>query len=154
MASHSLLRDEVMKTVPTDAHSFLRKLIAGENVAYLLGLDPEQRRCMVGLGGSQKAEVAWLDKRQRETGNDGYRYTGFRHHAEVRRVVRKLELDWEDVLAGLQSAEANALEAALAVEVETQQDHHHARGCRACAELGELILEVAEGTGPDAQSGI
>jgi hypothetical protein len=40
--------------------------LASEDRLFLLSQD--------GLGNSQKAEVAWLERRLKETGNEGYRY--------------------------------------------------------------------------------
>ena len=35
---------------------------AEDEAAYVAELSEEERHCVVGLGGSQKAEVAWMDK--------------------------------------------------------------------------------------------
>eukprot|EP00935_MAST-01C_sp_MAST-1C-sp1_P001276 g1276.t1 len=61
-AAHSLLRDKVMSEWPKDSAGWPKTLSREEETAYLQGLPEEERHCMVGLGGSQKAEVAWLDK--------------------------------------------------------------------------------------------
>ena len=48
-----------------------------EQEKFLNTLSPKDRNYLeanVGLGRSQKAEVAWLDRRYRETGNEGYLY--------------------------------------------------------------------------------
>jgi hypothetical protein len=39
-----------------------KKMSAEGEAAYVAGLSDEERHCVVGLGGSQKAEVAWMDK--------------------------------------------------------------------------------------------
>jgi hypothetical protein len=44
---------------------------------FLASLPDEDRQFLEfheGLGNSQKAEVAWLERRLAETGNEGYRY--------------------------------------------------------------------------------
>jgi hypothetical protein len=48
-----------------------------EHRVFLTSLPDEDQRFLeshVGLGNSQKAEVAWLERRFAETGNEGYRY--------------------------------------------------------------------------------
>jgi hypothetical protein len=40
------------------------QMSAKDEAVYLAGLAEEERHCVVGLGGSQKAEVAWLDRKQ------------------------------------------------------------------------------------------
>ena len=51
-----------MENWPKDEAGWPKKLTPAEEVEYLDGLTEEERRSVVGLGGSQKAEVAWLEK--------------------------------------------------------------------------------------------
>jgi hypothetical protein len=62
--AQSLLRDQVMATWPKDVHGFSGKVSAEEEAAFWaeIPLTPEQKHAISGLGGSQKAEVAWLDQ--------------------------------------------------------------------------------------------
>jgi hypothetical protein len=60
-AEQALLRDKVMGAWPKDDAGWPKKMSAGDEAAYVAGLSEKERHCVVGLGGSQKAEVAWLD---------------------------------------------------------------------------------------------
>jgi hypothetical protein len=60
-AEKALLRDEVMAAWPKDDAGWPKRMSTEEEAAYAAGLPAEERHCIVGLGGSQKAEVAWLD---------------------------------------------------------------------------------------------
>ena len=57
----ALLRDEVMAAWPKDAAGWPKKMSARDEAHYVARLSERERHCVVGLGGSQKAEVAWLD---------------------------------------------------------------------------------------------
>jgi hypothetical protein len=46
---------------PKDDAGWPKKMSAEDEAAYVAGLSEKERHCVVGLGGSQKAEVAWLD---------------------------------------------------------------------------------------------
>jgi hypothetical protein len=52
----------VMSNWPKDDAGWPKKLKPAEEAVHLAGLSEEERHTLVGLGGSQKAEVAWLDK--------------------------------------------------------------------------------------------
>jgi hypothetical protein len=56
------MRDEVLNHWPKDGCGWLKKLTPEEEDGFLATLSPEQRHSVAGLGGSQKAEVAWLLK--------------------------------------------------------------------------------------------
>ena len=62
LPKHALLRDKVLSAWPKDDAGWPKKLQPAEEAAYLAGLSEEERSTVVGLGGSQKAEVAWMDK--------------------------------------------------------------------------------------------
>ena len=62
LAEHAALRDEVMAAWPKDEAGWPKKMPADEEAAYLATLSEAERCTVTGLGGSQKAEVAWLDK--------------------------------------------------------------------------------------------
>jgi hypothetical protein len=124
LAAHSVLRDEVMKGVPKKSDGWPKKLTAKENEEYLAGLTPRHRHCMVGLGGSQKGEVAWLEKRRQETGCAGYAFD----RVDVRELIvnqgvrpmaapalmERLDLAWTPTLArSLAELRADTLEAML-----------------------------------------
>jgi hypothetical protein len=60
-AEQALLRDKVMGAWPKDDAGWPKKMSAEDEAKYVAGLSEKERHCVVGLGGSQKAEVAWLD---------------------------------------------------------------------------------------------
>ena len=60
-ASHALLRDKVLGNWPKDEAGWPKTLSREDEAAYVGGLVAEERHAVSGLGGSQKAEVAWLD---------------------------------------------------------------------------------------------
>jgi hypothetical protein len=60
-ASHALLRDKVLGNWPKDDTGWPKTLSKEDEAAYVGGLVAEERHAVSGLGGSQKAEVAWLD---------------------------------------------------------------------------------------------
>jgi hypothetical protein len=60
-ASHALLRDKVLGNWPKDEAGWPKTLSKEDEAAYVGGLVAEERHAVSGLGGSQKAEVAWLD---------------------------------------------------------------------------------------------
>jgi hypothetical protein len=62
IAEHALLRERVMKACPKDDAGWPKKMSSDEERSYQSGLSEKERHCVSGLGGSQKAEVAWLDK--------------------------------------------------------------------------------------------
>jgi hypothetical protein len=61
-AKMSALRDKVMGSWPKDDAGWPLHMDADMEAQYLADLPADERHCMLGLGGSQKAEVAWLDK--------------------------------------------------------------------------------------------
>jgi hypothetical protein len=61
-AAHALFRDKVLGEWPKDEAGWARTLSKKEEEVYVGGLVAEERHAVSGLGGSQKAEVAWLDK--------------------------------------------------------------------------------------------
>jgi hypothetical protein len=62
IAQHALLRERVMIACPKDDAGWPKKMSPDEERSYLSGLSEKERHCVSGLGGSQKAEVAWLDQ--------------------------------------------------------------------------------------------
>jgi hypothetical protein len=60
-AKQSLLRDRVMEKLPKDEAGWPKTMSPEEEASFLETLSEEERHCMVGLGGSQKAEVAWME---------------------------------------------------------------------------------------------
>jgi hypothetical protein len=60
-AKQSLLRDRVMEKQPKDEAGWPKTMSPEEEANFLETLSEEERHCMVGLGGSQKAEVAWME---------------------------------------------------------------------------------------------
>ena len=60
-AAHALLRDTVLGNWPNDEAGWPKTLSKEDEAAYVGGLVAEERHAISGLGGSQKAEVAWLD---------------------------------------------------------------------------------------------
>jgi hypothetical protein len=60
-AAHALLRDKVLGNWPKDEAGWPKTLSREDEAAYVGGLVDEERHAVSGLGGSQKAEVAWLD---------------------------------------------------------------------------------------------
>ena len=60
-AAHALLRDKVLGNWPKDEAGWPKTLSKEDEAAYVGGLVTEERHAVSGLGGSQKAEVAWLD---------------------------------------------------------------------------------------------
>jgi hypothetical protein len=61
-AEQSIRRDSVMSNWPKDDVGWAKKMSAADEAAYVASLREEERHCCIGLGGSQKAEVAWLEK--------------------------------------------------------------------------------------------
>jgi hypothetical protein len=61
-AEHALLRDKVLGNWPKDEAGWPKTLSTEDEAAYVGGLAAEEKHAVSGLGGSQKAEVAWLDK--------------------------------------------------------------------------------------------
>ena len=61
-AAQALLRDKVLHNWPKDDAGWPKSMSREDEEAYVSGLGPEERHAVSGLGGSQKAEVAWLDK--------------------------------------------------------------------------------------------
>jgi hypothetical protein len=61
-AAHALFRDTVLGNWPKDEAGWAKTLSREEEAVYVEGLVAEERHAVSGLGGSQKAEVAWLDK--------------------------------------------------------------------------------------------
>jgi hypothetical protein len=61
-AAHALFRDKVLRNWPKDEDGWPRTMSTEEEQAYVGGLVAKERHALSGLGGSQKAEVAWLDK--------------------------------------------------------------------------------------------
>jgi hypothetical protein len=61
-AAHALFRDKVLDNWPKDEAGWTKTLSKKEESAYIEGLIAEEKHAVSGLGGSQKAEVAWLDK--------------------------------------------------------------------------------------------
>jgi hypothetical protein len=61
-AAHALLRDTVLGNWPKDEAGWQKTLSREDEAAYVGGLIAEEKHAVSGLGGSQKAEVAWLDK--------------------------------------------------------------------------------------------
>jgi hypothetical protein len=61
-AEHARLRDKVMADWPKDEAGWPKQMSAEEEAEYREVLPERERVCIEGLGGSQKAEVAWLDK--------------------------------------------------------------------------------------------
>ena len=59
-AKHSLLRDRVMDKRPKDEAGWPKTMSAEEDAHFLETLSEEEQRCMVGLGGSQKAALLRL----------------------------------------------------------------------------------------------
>jgi hypothetical protein len=60
-AAHALLRDKVLGNWPKGEAGWPKTLSTEDEAAYVGGLAAEERHAISGLGGSQKAEVAWLD---------------------------------------------------------------------------------------------
>jgi hypothetical protein len=60
-AAHALLRDRVLGNWPKDEAGWPRVMSKQDEEAYVGRLVAEERHTVSGLGGSQKAEVAWLD---------------------------------------------------------------------------------------------
>ena len=46
---------------PKDDAGWPKKMSAEDEAKYVAGLSEKERHCVVGLGGSQKAEVAWVN---------------------------------------------------------------------------------------------
>jgi hypothetical protein len=61
-AAHALFRDKVLGEWPKDEAGWPKMLSKKEEEVHVGGLVAEERHAVSGLGGSQKAEVAWLDK--------------------------------------------------------------------------------------------
>jgi hypothetical protein len=79
LPKHAQLRDKVLSAWPKDAAGWPKKLEPAEEAVYLAGLSEDERSTVVGLGGSQKAEVAWMDKHnipyeELDVGEFGLRY--------------------------------------------------------------------------------
>lgn len=122
LAAHSLLRARVMASVPKSDEGWPKKLTETENKDFLATLTEEQKHCMVGLGGSQKGEVAYLKTRRHETGNAGYDFD----RVDVRELiiekgirplcgplVEKLGQEWARVRLSLMEQELGTLETAI-----------------------------------------
>ena len=65
VAAQSQLRDAVLAKKEAAEKAASGALPLGrlqQQAAFVASLTAEERHCLVGLGGSQKAEVAWLDK--------------------------------------------------------------------------------------------
>ena len=65
VAAQSQLRDAVLakkEAAEKAASGALLLPRLQQQAAFVASLTAEERHCLVGLGGSQKAEVAWLDK--------------------------------------------------------------------------------------------
>ena len=65
VAAQSQLRDAVLakkEAAEKAASGTLPLPRLQQQAAFVASLTPAERHCLVGLGGSQKAEVAWLDK--------------------------------------------------------------------------------------------
>ena len=65
VAAQSQLRDAVLakkEAAEKAASGALPLPRLQQQAAFVASLTAEERHCLVGLGGSQKAEVAWLDK--------------------------------------------------------------------------------------------
>ena len=65
VAAQSQLRDAVLAKKEAAEKAASRALPLPrlqQQAAFVASLTAEERHCLVGLGGSQKAEVAWLDK--------------------------------------------------------------------------------------------
>ena len=65
VAAQSQLRDAVLakkEAAEKAASGALPLARLQQQAAFVASLTAEERHCLVGLGGSQKAEVAWLDK--------------------------------------------------------------------------------------------
>ena len=65
VAAQSQLRDAVLakkEAAQKAASGALPLARLQQQAAFVASLMPAERHCLVGLGGSQKAEVAWLDK--------------------------------------------------------------------------------------------
>jgi hypothetical protein len=60
-AAHALLRDKVLGNWPKDEAGWPKTLSKEDEASYVGGLVAEERHAVSGLGGSQKAEVAWMD---------------------------------------------------------------------------------------------
>jgi hypothetical protein len=94
LPKHALLRDKVLLAWPRDEDGCPKKLQPAEEAAYLAGLSEEERSTVVGLGGSQKAEVAWMDKHnilyeELNVGEFGLKYLGMAAEQAKRRKLRK-----------------------------------------------------------------
>ena len=61
VTAESQLRDAVM--AKRDRWAMIRGAVMGDDeAAFIASLSAAERHCLCGLGGSQKAEVAWLDE--------------------------------------------------------------------------------------------
>ena len=94
LPKHALLRDKVLSAWPKDEAGWPKKLEPAEEAVYLAGLSEEERSTVVGLGGSQKAEVAWMDKHdipydELDVGEFGLKYLGMAAEQAKRGKLRK-----------------------------------------------------------------
>mgnify|MGYP004191590953 CR=1 FL=1 len=94
LPKHALLRDKVLSAWPKDEAGWPKKLQPAEEAVYLAGLSEEERSTVVGLGGSQKAEVAWMDKHdipydELDVGEFGLKYLGMAAEQAKRGKLRK-----------------------------------------------------------------
>jgi hypothetical protein len=60
-AKSAHLRDRVIEKQPKDEAGWPKTMSADEEARFLETLSEEEQHCVVGLGGSQKAEVAWME---------------------------------------------------------------------------------------------
>jgi hypothetical protein len=94
LPKHALLRDKVLAAWPKDEAGWPKKLQPAEEAVYLAGLSEEERGTVVGLGGSQKAEVAWMDKHdipyeELDVGEFGLKYLDMAAEQAKRSKLRK-----------------------------------------------------------------
>jgi hypothetical protein len=61
LAWQAQLRDRVMGDWPQDDAGWPKIMGAQEEAIHIAGLTEKEQHCVQGLGGSQKAEVAWMD---------------------------------------------------------------------------------------------
>jgi hypothetical protein len=83
-----------MSAWPKDDAGWPKKLEPTEEAVYLAGLSEGERTTVIGLGGSQKAEVAWLEKHgipyeELDVGEFGLKYLGIAAEQAKRSKGRK-----------------------------------------------------------------
>jgi hypothetical protein len=93
LPKHALLRDKVLSAWPKDKAGRPKKLEPAEEAVFLDGLSEEERSTVAGLGGSQKAEVAWMDKHDNpydelDVGEFGLKYLGMAAEQAKRNKLR------------------------------------------------------------------